>query len=397
MHIDANNAFLSWTAIYLLINGHNEDIRNTYAVIGGDESKRSGIVLAKSMLAKKCGVVTGETLYSARKKCPNLNVYPSNYKWYQKMSSQMFILLKKYTPDIEIFSIDECFLDYTKVKNLYGDEIIFANKISKEIKEQLGFTVNIGIGNNKLCAKMASDFSKPDKIHTLYHYEVKDKMYKLPVGDLFGVGKKTAIKLNELGVKTIGDLANYDSNRLYKFFKNQSIKMIDLARGIDNSEVISKISDPKGISNEITLEHNVIDKKEIYSYLFSLSELVGVRLRNQNKYASVIAVILKDKYFKRKSHQKKLINPTNITSEIYEMSKKIYDEMENDDPIRLIGLRLDNLTENIIHQVSLFEDLELRDKSNQLDKVLDNLKSKYGTKVIKKASLLNSKCNDRFQ
>ena len=175
MHIDVNNAFLSWTAILLLKQGSKYDIRNSYAVIGGDENKRSGIVLAKSTSAKKLGVVTGETLYSARKKCPVLRTYYPNYKWYQEMSGKLFTIISKYTDDIEIASIDECYLDYTKIKHIYGNEVEFANNLKKEIYDTLGFTVNIGIANNKLCAKMASDFTKPYKVHTLYDNEVKTK------------------------------------------------------------------------------------------------------------------------------------------------------------------------------------------------------------------------------
>ena len=172
-HIDVNNAFLSWSALDLLNQGFKYDIRNSYAVIGGDETKRRGIVLAKSNSAKKVGIVTGETLYSARKKCKVLKVYPPNYNFYQKKSKELFELLGKYTDDIEPFSIDECFLDYTKIKHFYGDEVKFAYKLKTEIKEKLGFTVNIGIANNKLCAKMASDFLKPDRVHTLYEEENK--------------------------------------------------------------------------------------------------------------------------------------------------------------------------------------------------------------------------------
>src|SRR5574344_1998019 len=214
MHIDVNNAFLSWTAVDMLKNGATIDIRNEVAVIGGDESKRRGIVLAKSIPAKKYGIMSAETLYSARKKYFKLKVYPPNYKLYEAMSKSLFELLNKYTPDIEIVSIDECFLDYGKVKNLYGDELDFAYKLKDEIYNTLGFTVNIGIANNKLCAKMASDFTKPNKVHTLYSYEVKEKMWPLPIGELFGIGKKTVPKLQAIGIEKISDLANYDLLRL---------------------------------------------------------------------------------------------------------------------------------------------------------------------------------------
>lgn len=390
-HIDVNNAFLSWTAIDLLNHGHKYDIRQSYAVIGGDENKRSGIVLAKSMSAKKMGIYTSETLYSARKKCKVLKVYPPNYKFYSEMSKKLFKLLSQYSPDIEIASIDECYMDYGKVQKIYGDPINFAYKIQKEIFETLGFTVNIGIANNKLCAKMASDFSKPNKVHTLFNHEIKDKMYPLKVDELFGIGRKTAPKLHELGIHTIGDLANYNAQKLYKYFKNQSFYYVNIARGIDDSRVVSEEAAPDSISNEMTLVKDVSAKSELFEYLMSLSEYVGVRLRKKGKYTSVIAVVLKDRYFKRKTHQKKIINPTNITSEIYEISKQILDEMYTGDPVRLIGIRLDGLVDNAYFQTSLFDDVTSRESQAKIDEVVDELKSKYGYKIIKKAGLKEHK------
>jgi len=391
MHIDVNNAFLSWTAINLLNEGYKYDIRDSYAVIGGDPKARKGIVLAKSNLCKKLGIYTSMTLYEAKKKCSILKIYPPNYKFYSEMSNKLFVLLSKYTDDIEIASIDECYLDYGKVKKLYGSELDFAKKIQDEVYNTLGFTVNIGIANNKLCAKMASDFEKPNKIHTLYNYEIESKMYPLSINELFGIGKKTTEKLLNLGIKTIADLANADYNLLYRNFKNQAEILIKQARGIDNSVVDNSVNIPKGISNEITLEKDIDNKSELYQYLMGLSETVGIRLRRQNKYATVICVILKDNYFKRRTHQKKLINATNITQEIYNMSKEILDEMWDDDSIRLIGIRLDKLVDNINYQVSLFENDE-RIEESKIDITIDNLKQKYGNKVITKASLKN---NDR--
>lgn len=396
MHIDVNNAFLSWTAVLMLKEGYKYDIRNSYAVIGGDEASRRGIVLAKSMPAKKKGVVTGETLYSARKKCPNLKSYPPNYNYYKKMSDNMFKLIKKYTPDIEQMSIDECFLDYTPVKHLYGNEIDFAFKLKKEIYDTLGFTVNIGVANNKICAKMASDFSKPYKVHTLFKDEVASKMWPLEVDDLFGIGKKTAIKLHNLNINTIYDLAHADEKRLYRYFKNMAADMIRSANGIGSDYVNSIPFDPKGIGNETTLDHNISDKKELYQYLLALSENVTLRLRKQGKYAYVVVVTLKDKFFKRTSHQKKLVNATNITEEVYNATKEILDEMDTDDGIRLIGVRLDNLVDTSNYQTSLFESIENRDDNNSLEKAVDALKEKYGFKVINKASLINKSVGNKY-
>ncbi|MBP3921085.1 MAG: DNA polymerase IV [Bacilli bacterium] len=387
MHIDVNNAFLSWTAIYLLNHGSKYDIRNSYAVIGGDEKKRSGIVLAKSTPAKKLGIKTGETLYSARKKCKVLKTYPPNFEFYQEMSKKMFKLISKYTPDIEIASIDECYLDYTKIMKLYGNQMEFAQKLQKEIYDTLGFTVNIGIANNKLCAKMASDFTKPYKIHTLYDNEIKEKMWPLEVGELFGIGKKTVPKLNKLGIKTIEDLAKYNEHILYKYFKNQANNMISSAKGIDNSIVTNKKEEPKGIGNEITLNHDIKDKEKLYEYLLTLSEKVGLRLRNENKYANVVTVILKDNTFRKYSHQKKLENSTNDSNKIFNFSKIILNEIYKDEPIRLIGIRLEKLTKQKITQVSLFDIKE--EPQEDISKLIDSINTKYGNSAIKKASLLN--------
>lgn len=389
-HIDVNNAFLSWTALDLLNQGYKYDIRDSYAVIGGDPKARKGIVLAKSNACKKLGIYTSMTLYEAKKKCSVLKIYPPNYKLYSEMSNKLFDLLSKYTPDIEIASIDECYLDYGKVKNLYGDEYEFATKLQKEIYETLKFTVNIGIANNKLCAKMASDFSKPNKIHTLYTNEVESKMYPLPINDLFMIGKKTSEKLMNLGIKTIGDLANFPYDKLYPHFKNQAKFLINQARGIDDSIVDNETFIPKGISNEITLEKDITIKEELYPYLMSICEAISVRLRRQKKYATVICVILKDNYFKRKSHQKKLVNATNVTSDIYKFAKEILDEMWNDERIRLIGVRLDKLVDNVMYQASLF-DSDNNIEESKVDNVIDILKQKYGNKIITKASLKNDK------
>ncbi len=396
MHIDVNNAFLSWTAVLLLKEGYKYDIRNSYAIIGGDEKNRSGIVLAKSTPAKKMGVVTAQTIYQAKKLCPALRVYPPNYNWYKTMSDKLFKLISKYSPDIERMSIDECFLDYTPVKHLYGDEIKFAYKLQKEIYDTLGFTVNVGIANNRLCAKMASDFSKPYKVHTLFDYEVHDKMWPLIVDDLFGVGKKTALKLHSLGIDKIEDLAKADKDKLYKYFKNQAIEMINWANGISSDIIKSESDDPKGIGNETTLNHNIFDKEELYSYLLALSENVTLRLRKQNKYAYVVVVTLKDKTFRRTSHQKKLVNATNLSSEVYEISKRILDEMDTSEGIRLIGIRLDNLVDSSNHQVSLFESLNIIEENKNLEKTVDNLKEKYGFTVIKKASLIKNKVGKKY-
>lgn len=388
MHIDVNNAFLSWTAVDMLKNGYKVDIRNIESVIGGDESKRRGIVLAKSIVAKKKGVKSAETIRDAKRKCNNLQVFPPNYKLYQEMSNKFFKFISSYTPDIEKLSIDECFIDYTKVKNLYGDPVKFAYKIKKEIKDTLGFTVNIGIANNKLCAKMASDFLKPDRVHTLFNYEVKDKMYSLPIEDLYGVGKSSSKKLRELNINTIGELANYDPQILYKYFKNQTERLINSARGIDDSVIVTKRRDSECISNSTTISYNLNTLEDIYKYLYPLVENVCISLRKINKYTSLVGVILRDKYFKTYSHQRKLKNPTSNTDEIYKVVKELVKELWNEEPIRLVGVSISKFSSNINYQISMFEDIKQVENNSELDKTVDRLKEMYGKNIITKASQL---------
>ena len=214
LHIDVNNAFLSWSAVWMLKNGYNKDIRNRYAVIAGDESQRRGIVLAKSGLCKKRGVKTADPIYLARRKCPYLEVYPPKFEVYKKFSDMMYKYLCNYTNIIERYSIDECFLDYTGSINLFGDPVKVAYRIKDDIYKKFGFTVNVGVGNNKLLAKMASDFEKPNKVHTLFSNEIEKKMFTLPIEDLFMIGKASSKKLREMGITTIGELAKTDEDVL---------------------------------------------------------------------------------------------------------------------------------------------------------------------------------------
>ena len=391
MHIDVNNAFLSWTAIYLLNHGYPYDIRNEVAVIGGSENTRHGIVLAKSNLAKKYGIKSAETIKEAKRKYHDVKVYPPYYPWYVKQSNKLFALLAKYTNDIEKWSIDEGLIDYTPIMNNYGDPIKFAYKLKDDIKKTLGFTVNIGIANNKLCAKMASDFTKPDKVHTLFKNEIEEKMYPLPIEDLFGIGKKTSQKLHILNIKTIKDLALADEVFLTKYFKNQAHVMIQSAQGIASDVINSNEEARKGISNETTLNHNLTDLNSINEVLYNLIENLGMSLRKEKKYAYVIAVKMRDVSFKTKTHQKKLVNATNSTKEIYNVCKKLAKDMYHDESIRLLGVSLSNLVSSSSHQMSLFEGLNDKIDDEKFDEVVDKLKERYGSNVINKASLIDKK------
>lgn len=388
LHIDVNNAFLSWTAVDMLKQGNKIDIREIPAIIGGDESKRAGIVLAKSMKAKECGIRTAETIYQAKLKCPNLKVFQSNFKIYKKYSDALYELLLQYTDKIERFSIDECFLDMT---NYLMKDTLFnkAKEISKRIKEELGFTVNIGIANNKLLAKMASDFTKPDRIHTLYQEEIAKKMWSLPISELFMLGKKTVPKLYNLQIKTIGDLAKADKKELEKKFGRHGIMLWEYANGIDNSEVKYKKEKPKGIGNSITLPQNISDIKKLEEILLALTEQVTYRLRRYNLLANTVSVQLRTKEFEDTAHQGKLVIATASTKEIYQKAKELIEQMKQKEmAIRLIGLRVDNLIEKEEQQLSLFQNEENK-KQEKLDETIDALKGKYGYHAITRAGKMN--------
>lgn len=389
LHIDVNNAFLSWTAIDRLEQGEKVDIREIEAVIGGDESKRSGIVLAKSMKAKRKGIYTGETLYQARLKCPNLQVFRGNYSSYKKHSNDLYKLLLNYTDKIERFSIDECFLDMTDY--LGNDDLLEkAYEINKRVKKELGFTVNIGVAHNKLLAKMASDFAKPDRVHTLFEDEIKTKMWPLPVSELFMLGKKTLPKLYNMQIKTIGDLAKQNKEELIKRFGKHGLMMWEYSNGIDKSEVHYLEEKPKGIGNSVTLPVDLVEKEKIERVLLTLTEQVTYRLRKYNMYANVVNVQLRTKDFKDFSHQKKLLNATSNTKDIYKVAKELLGEMYKKGTfIRLVGLRVDNLVEKDEIQLSLFSNDEEK-KQEKLDEVVDKLKQKYGYNSITRAGKLHS-------
>ena len=389
LHVDVNNAFLSWTAVDMLKKGSKLDIREIPSVIGGDENRRSGIVLAKSPKAKMFGISTGETLYQARIKCPGLQVYPMNYKLYKESSNKLYQLLLQYTDKIERFSIDECFLDMTNC--LLGDTLLNkAYEINKRVKNELGFTVNVGVAHNKLLAKMASDFTKPDRVHTLFEEEIPSKMWPLPVSDLLMLGRKTIPKLYNMRIKTIGELAKTDKQLMIKKFGKHGLMMWEYANGIDNSEVQYQYEKPKGVGNSTTLPMDVNDISKLEEILLALTEQVTYRLRRYNLLANVVNVQLRTKDFEDKSHQRKLPEATSSTKEIYAEAKELLHEMYiPGTSIRLIGMRVNNLIEKDELQLSLFSHQD-NEKQEKLDKVVDELKQKYGYNSVTRAGKLHS-------
>lgn len=391
-HIDVNSAFLSWEAVDRLKKGDEStvDIRNIPSAIGGDVAKRHGIVLAKSIPAKKYGIVTGESISEALKKCPSLFIAPPNHKLYQKYSEAFIKILEDYSPDIEQFSVDEAFIDVTGTRRLFGEPVALAHTIKDRIRDELGFTVNIGISDVKLLAKMASDFKKPDMIHTLYFEEIEQKMWPLPVEDLFYVGKSTKDKLYTMGIRTIGELANTDKKILVANLKSHGELIWNIANGIDISNLHSKTDKNKGYGNSTTVAVDITESESARIVLLSLCETVAKRLRADKVKGELITVTIKDNNFQSYSHQKQIDYATNSTSDIFEYAMEIFNEMWEGTPIRLLGVSAGKLqTPDQAVQLSLFDD-DIHIKREACDVAIDKIREKFGKDAIKRATYLDT-------
>jgi len=385
-HIDVNSAFLSWEAAYRLeVLGEELDIRTVPSVIGGSEAERHGIVLAKSTPAKRYNIQTAEPLAQARRKCPNLLIVPPNHHLYAEKSRQFVEFLKQYTPDVESFSIDEVFCDFSGTEHLYGPPALWARKLADQIRDTLGFTVNIGISSNRLLAKMASDFEKPDKVHTLFPEEVPTKMWPLDIRELFFVGKSTEQKLRTLGIHTIGDLAKTDKGLLYYHLKKHGETLWDFAHGIDHGS-ITRDSQPqnKGYGNSVTVSYDVTDADTARMILLSLCETVGARIRADEAYVSVVGVSITDYNFRHTSHQKALTSSTNVTYRIYETVCELFDALWDGTPIRLFNVFTSKATEDQSIQYNMFES-DKYERLSKLDKAIDNIRGKFGADSVQRA------------
>ena len=386
-HIDVNSAFLSWEAANRVRQGL-DDIRLVPSAIGGDRDKRSGVILAKSIPAKRYGVKTGEPVAIALKKCPSLVLVRPDFSLYEKCSNAFMAICREYTPVLEKFSIDECFLDMSGMNNIYPDILATANEIRDRIKQELGFTVNVGVGSNKLLAKMASDFEKPDKVHTLFDYEVPQKMWSLPIKSLFSVGESTAQKLERSCVKTIGDLAQLDVSVVKTLV---GVKMGEhihrYANGIDDSPVLENRERAKGYSNSITLEYDVKNLSEAYKILLALADSTAARMRADKARTGCISVLIRDIDFNDRSHQRKLNIPTDITLEIFDACCELLDELwDLKKPLRLLGVSLTDVSTDCDVQLSLF-DTDRQEKERAIDKTVDSIRNKFGSDTIVRGGL----------
>ena len=381
-HVDVNSAFLSWEAARRVSMGE-PDLRLIPSAIGGDREKRTGVILAKSIPAKKRGVKTGEPVGMALRKCPELYLARPDFSLYEKCSRAFMDICAQYTPIVEKYSIDECFLDMNGTKNIYPDPVATAHEIKDRIKRELGFTVNVGVGSNKLLAKMASDFEKPDKVHTLFADEIEQKLWGLPVRELFGIGASTADKLEKACIWKIGDLARLDIGILHSLV---GTKMGDYlhaaANGTDNSPVLDHPEKAKGYSNSTTLENDVTSIEEASKILLALADATASRMRADGARAHCISVTIRGNDFRDRSHQRKLDEATDITTDIFDVCRSLFSELwDRKTPLRLLGVALTNISYGEDVQISLFGD-DRKEKARTLDKTVDSIRTKYGSSTI---------------
>jgi len=390
MHIDANSAYLSWTAADMLENGYDIDIRNIPSAIAGDPDNRHGIILTKSTPAKRYGIKTGESLLEARRKCPDLKVFPPDYDLYMRCSNAMYDILCRYSPAIQRYSVDECFLDYTRSTLKFGDPVKAAYEIKEAVKEELGFTVNIGVSTNKLLAKMASELKKPDMVHTIFPCEIEKKMWPLDISELFMVGRATAGKLKAVNINTIGDLANADRALIKALLKSHGELVWEYANGMDGSPVVlNEAIVQKGVGNSITVPYDVLDMKEAREVLLALSERVGMRLRAIRCISSLVSLHLRTSELWGYGHQVQLQRYTDSTSDIYDIACGLLEECWKGESLRQIGVSVSHLSGNADRQLTIF-DREGLEKEERLNKTVDAIRREFGERVIERAVFANT-------
>lgn len=389
-HVDVNSAFLSWESARRVQMGE-PDLRNIASCVGGDPKKRTGVVLAKSIPAKKYGIVTGEPMAMALRKCPALVSVKPDFALYEKCSKAFKEICASYAPVMESFSIDEVFMDMSGTSLIYPDPVATAVEIKNKIRDKLGFTVNIGISCNKLLAKTASDFEKPDKVHTLFSEEIPQKMWPLGVENLLFCGKSSVERLNKAGIRTIGELACAREEEIKRILgEKNGHQMYEYANGRDDSPVRQAQEEAKGYSVETTFEEDIVSMEQALPILLSQCDIVATRLRADKKRCACVAVSYRTLDFQNKSHQCTLENATDVTDDIYKNIKKLFNEAWKGQPLRLIGVAVSGITTEAYEQMSLFDSVSEREKKKEVDQTIDALRKKFGNNVISRASTMNT-------
>ena len=391
-HIDVNSAYLSWTAVEQLKNGAKVDLREIPAIIGGDQKSRHGVVLAKSPAAKRYGIRTGEPVANAFRKCPNLVMFPPDHKMYREKSRILMEYLRTFTKEIEQVSVDECYMDFTSIADRYHSPIDGAVEIKDGIKERFGFTVNIGISSNKLLAKMASDFEKPDRIHTLFPQEIEQKMWPLPIGELYMAGKSSVEVLKKLEINTIGDLARTDPNLITLHLKSHGRMLWEFANGRGTDVVRAEPEEAKGIGNSTTLREDAATIEEVRPVFERLAGSVAGRLRKAGKKAGMVSMEIKYHDFRTASHQIQLDKATSDEKVLMETACSLFLEIWSGEPVRLLGIRTSKLVDEAAPEQLTIFDIQMPpepdEKHKRLKKAMDELNARFGEGAVVKASLM---------
>ena len=375
-HIDVNSAFLSWSAVKLCMQG-KPDIRLVPSVVSGDPNDRRSIITAASIPAKKLGIKVPIPVSMALRMCPSLVIVRGDWEWYKQCSEGFIAICRSYSPVLQQFSIDECFIDMS-LRCTRENAVAVATQLKEQVKSQLGFTVNVGIGSNKLLAKMASDFEKPDKVHTLWSEEVKEKMWPLPVRDLLWVGKKTEERLTAYGTKTIGQLAALGMGSLTRLVGQKfAVQLHENANGRDDSPVETEVAEAKSYSAERTFPKDLVDPKDIDKALFNVACIVAHRIRRDDFRASCVSMFIKYKDFSVAQKQTTLDQPSDVTAIILNAARKMLTEVwDGVTPIRQVGLGVSRLTHESTVQMSLFEDPKMG-YYREWDRQFDEERARY--------------------
>lgn len=386
LHCDCNGFFASVECAL------NPDLRNVPMAVGGSVEARHGIILAKNELAKKYNIQTAETIYSAKKKCPNLVIVPPHHDLYEEYSRRVNEIYFEYTDQVEKFGIDESWLDVTGSQRLFGNGEEIAATLRKRIREEIGITISVGVSFNKVFAKLGSDYKKPDATTVISRDNYKEIVYPLPVGDLLFVGRRTREALSKLHIETIGDLAESNETKLIKLLGKQGETIYRYARGEDDSPVDPHANDEvKSIGNGMTFRRDLIGEKDILCGISHLSESIAVRMRKKGVKCTVVQVTIKDPDLHSIQRQEKLDSPTNLAKDITEKAMEIIRRSWNmKNPIRMLTVTGGGIVdENASEQISFFDEAK-NPKQENLEKTLDKIREKYGKDAIQNANIIKN-------
>ena len=389
LHCDCNSFFAS---VETVLNPEYKDV--PMAVCGSVED-RHGIVLAKNELAKKYGIVTAETVYSAKRKCPGLVIAPPHHEEYVKFSRRVNEIYSRYTDLIEPFGIDESWLDVTRSQKIFGTGEEIANKIREDVKREIGITISVGVSFNKVFAKLGSDYKKPDAVTVISKENFDKIVYPLPVGDLLFVGKKTAEALKSMGVRTIGELASVSDGILKTKFGKGGEMLYKYSRGLDDSPVSPERDEAKSVGNGFTFRHDLVSREECRTGIEYLSDEIGRRLRKKGMKCGTVQLTIKDPLLRVVQRQRPQDPPSDISREIADTAYRILlDEWEENKPIRMITVTATNLVHasEVAEQIDMFapDSNEDWEKLKKREETIDKIRQKYGGAAITQGAIMKS-------